>query len=219
MALVFGFDIGTTSIGFAAIELEQDKAAGTIRSLGVRIFPEARDPDGKPLNQTRREKRQQRRQVRRRRSRRRLVNTVLSEAGLLPAYTSPDWPKVMAHDPYALRERGLKEPLAPYELGRALYHLAKRRHFQGRDLQETDEGEEETVEDAAARNDRESTLRALKAEDITLGQWLARKPPSERRRGIHASRSAVREEFEKLWASPGRRPCPAAQRSLPTADN
>ncbi len=44
--IIFGLDIGTTSIGYAVIDHDTDRAAGTILRLGVRIFPEARDPKG-----------------------------------------------------------------------------------------------------------------------------------------------------------------------------
>ena len=55
MALVFGFDIGTTSIGFAVIDHDPGQGTGKIHRLGVRIFPEARDPKALvPLNQGRR---------------------------------------------------------------------------------------------------------------------------------------------------------------------
>ena len=100
MARIFGFDIGTTSIGFAAIDHEPERDTGKILRLGVRVFPEARDPDGTPFNQKRRQKRMVRRQLRRRRLRRRLLNEALHAAGLLPAYGSAEWPKVMTMDPY-----------------------------------------------------------------------------------------------------------------------
>jgi CRISPR-associated endonuclease Csn1 len=124
--LIFGLDIGTTSIGFAAIDLDEANRSGRILRLGARIFPEARDADGTPLNQQRRAKRMLRRQLRRRRERRRSLNELLAAHGLLPAFGGKKWDALMKIDPYALRARGLAEPLAPHELGRALYHLAKR---------------------------------------------------------------------------------------------
>lgn len=199
MLRIFGFDIGTTSIGFAVIDHEPKKKTGTILRLGVRIFPEARDPKGTPLNQQRRQKRMVRRQLRRRRARRRLLNETLKEAGLLPAFDSPEWVEVMAKDPYDLRRRGLSEKLEDYELGRAFYHLAQRRHFKGRDLEEADDKEEETSDEKEAKTDRELTLNALKTEGVTLGEWLSGRSPDERKRGVHASRSVVKKEFEKLW--------------------
>ena len=110
---IFGLDIGTTSIGFAVVDLDERRQSGKILRLGVRIFPEARDPDGTPLNQQRRAKRMMRRQLRRRRERRRSLNELLASAGLLPPFGGDEWRKVMALDPYALRARGLDEPLAP----------------------------------------------------------------------------------------------------------
>ncbi len=200
MARIFGFDIGTTSIGFAVIDHDPDAEAGSILRLGVRIFPEARDPDGTPLNQQRRQKRMVRRQLRRRRLRRRLLNEALHEAGLLPKFDQPEWRVVMAAEPYALRKRGILEALNAYELGRAIYHLAQNRHFKGRDLEDAEEGEEEDADEKKAKTNRESTLAALRKEKVTLGTWLAQREPLDRKRGIHANRSVVQEEFDKLWA-------------------
>lgn len=198
---IFGFDIGTTSIGFAVIDHDPVRETGKILRLGVRIFPEARDPDGTPLNQNRRQKRMVRRQLRRRRMRRRMLNEELSTAGFLPTFGSPEWPIVMNGDPLQLRERGLVEPLTPHEFGRAIYHLAQRRHFKGRDLEESNGESEEAADEKAAKDSRESTLQTLKTEAVTLGQFLAGKNPHDRKRGVHASRSAVFSEFEQLWAS------------------
>jgi CRISPR-associated endonuclease Csn1 len=195
--LVFGFDIGTTSIGSAVARVDGE-AQERIPHTGVRIFPEARDPEGTPLNQQRRAKRMARRQLRRRRQRRRALNGLLADAGLLPRFDSAEWRTVMAIDPYELRRRGLSEPLTPYELGRALYHIAKRRHFKARDLEEG-EAEDGTPDDEKrATSAREETVTALKTRGVTLGQWLAEKPEGERRRGVHATRQVVAKEFEKM---------------------
>jgi CRISPR-associated endonuclease Csn1 len=203
---IFGFDIGTTSIGFAAIDIDEAGRQGSILRLGARIFPEARDPDGTPLNQQRRSKRMMRRQLRRRKERRKALNVMLSDAGLLPSFSSPDWNKVMSADPYALRARGLAEALEPYEIGRALYHLAKRRHFKARDLEEesgaqeeSKQGSETAADEKAAQSNREATLKALNGAHTTLGRWLAEKPDGERKRGIHATRDVVANEFKAFW--------------------
>ncbi len=116
--------------------------------------------------------------------------------------------------PYELRAHAVNdaEALTPLEFGRVLYHLAKRRHFKGRDLEDNDgsasgegeTGEKESADEKKARNDREATLNALNAEKkkdpkITLGAWLAKRGPHDRKRGVHATRAVVEEEFEKLW--------------------
>jgi len=200
MARIFGFDIGTTSIGFAAINYEPNTQTGSILRMGVRVFPEARDPDGTPLNQTRRQKRMARRQIRRRRARRRMLNEALHEAGLLPRFGTPEWTALMASDPYALRRRALSEPLSAHELGRALYHLAHRRHFKTRDLAETDETAE-SPDEKEAKTNRETTLQALKQSGATLGAWLDGRGPHDRKRGVHATRAVVAAEFAKIWAA------------------
>jgi CRISPR-associated endonuclease Csn1 len=206
--LIFGLDVGTTSIGFSVINHDVIRGVGEIPcgGLGVRIFPEARDPRLTPLNQNRRDKRMVRRQLRRRRMRRRALNECLAEFGLLPRFGSELWHELMAMDPYGLRARGLSERLAPHEFGRAVYHLAQQRHFKGRDLAEGAD-EDEALDEKEAKTNRESTLEALKTTGQTLGQLLYEKgrnsPPEkggyERRRGVHADRAAVADEFERLW--------------------
>jgi CRISPR-associated endonuclease Csn1 len=202
MPLIFGLDIGTTSIGFAVIEHDWDRSAGNIRRLGVRIFPEARDPEGVPLNQERRAARL------RRRDRRQLLSDLLCEVRLLPARNSSEWNKVMGHDPYVLREKAFKgKALSEHEVGRALYHLAKRRHFKGRDIDEISDGSEsgdqndaaEEKDEKKAKAEREATLTALKQDNVTLGACLARRGSHERKRGVHATRKVVEEEFDKVW--------------------
>ncbi len=199
MKTIFGFDIGTTSIGWAVIRVSDEVDKGSIIALGVRIFPEARDPDGTPLNQQRRLARHIRRQVSRRRGRRRDLNSFLAEHGFLPTFGGPEWADAMALDPYQLRHQGLARELSAYELGRALYHLSKRRHFRGRDLEEV--GAEETKEKAdekEAKSAREKLVKALKDTGQTLGGYLSSLPPGERKRGHHALRENVLSEFRVL---------------------
>ena len=135
MPRIFGLDIGTTSIGFAVIDHTAEPARGEILRLGVRIFPEARNPKGTPLNQERRQARTRRRQLRRRRERRRFLGKSLIQAGLLPSRHTPEWNELMKTDPYDLRRRAFEgQSLGPYEAGRAIYHLAQRRHFKGSEI-------------------------------------------------------------------------------------
>ncbi|WP_349368283.1 type II CRISPR RNA-guided endonuclease Cas9 [Salinarimonas sp.] len=196
MPTALGLDLGTTSIGFALIE---EGAAPMIRALGVRLYPEARDADGAPLNQARRLARAMRRRLRRRRERKRALGELLASVGLIPSYGSPERARVMARDPYDLRLRGLTEPLAPHDVGRALHHLAQRRHFAGRDAAEREGASAAPpADEVAAASAREETLARLAASGTTLGAFLARTPPSERRRGVHATRAVVAEELARL---------------------
>lgn len=235
MALVFGFDIGTTSIGFAVIDHDPGQSNGKIHRLGVRIFPEARDPKALvPLNQDRRAARMRRRQLRRRRERRQELGTLLHRHGFLPgrdlSTRDSAWDRVMGVDPYLLRKwafnlqqadseqaEQVKLPewafegdrLSPHAVGRSIYHLAQRRHFKGRDLDEIagDDGTEAGSRDAdqeekdqQAMSKRDETRKALQQEGKTLGAWLAERGPDKRKRGVRALRQDVEDEFDQIWA-------------------
>lgn len=195
---ILGLDLGTASVGFALIDYDRVAHQGEIVHMGVRIFPETRDAKTAiPLNQQRREKRLVRRQIRRRRRRRKELSEFLHSLGLLPKYGTPDWTDLMKEDPYELRRRGLLEKLSKFELGRALYHLSKRRHFSGRDHTLEDENREEEV-DKQATEDRESLLSELNKSGLTLGEWLANLDPGIRKRNRLASRTVVIDEFSRL---------------------
>lgn len=188
---IWGFDLGTTSIGFAVIEHDPSAEQGRIHRLGVRIFPEGVTEDKKePRNKTRREKRLMRRGIRRRKLRRRLLNETLASAGLLPRFGTPEWSDAMSGDPYALRRDGLSRPLAPHELGRAIYHLAKRRGFAGRRVEE----KKNDADEAAAKEDAKRL--GLEIGERTLGAFLAGQP---KKRGRHHTRDMIADEFERLW--------------------
>lgn len=135
MQTIWGFDLGVTSVGFAVIRWDgwsTPEGNGEIVRLGVRVFPETREIDtqgpGAPLNAGRRQKRLMRRQVRRRRWRRVHLRALLAEAGLLPDERAQP---PTGQDPYALRARGLEGALSAEEAGWAIFHLLKRRGFQG----------------------------------------------------------------------------------------
>ena len=203
MSRIFGLDIGTTSIGFAVIDHDAESEKGEILRLGVRIFPEPRDPQGTPLNQERRQARLRRRQLRRRRERRCHVSITLFQAGLLPPRHSPEWDALMKTDPHALRRRAFEgESLGPHEIGRAIYHLAQRRHYTGNDPDGSAAGPENPALGGGGRKAaaaRMETARTLKREEKTLGAWIADHGPHERKRGILATREIVREEFDRIW--------------------
>ncbi|MGI8526561.1 MAG: type II CRISPR RNA-guided endonuclease Cas9 [Pseudolabrys sp.] len=190
---IWGIDLGTTSIGFAVIDHDPARESGRIHRLGVRIFPEGVTEDKKePRNKTRRTKRLMRRGIRRRKLRRRLLNEALSASGLLPRYGTAEWNTAVAQDPYELRREGLTRALLPDELGRAIYHLAKRRGFAGRAAEEKKTDPDEMAATADAQK-----LAAEKG-GRTLGAFLAGQP---KKRGRHHTRDMVRDEFDKLWSA------------------
>lgn len=209
MTLIFGFDIGTTSVGWAVVREGED--AGKIEKMGVRIFPETRDSKTlETLNQTRRAKRIMRRQLRRKKWRRRHIQELLREAGLLPGYGTLAWRTLMQSDPYALRVKALHEKLSPEEVGRTLYALLKRRGYHSNSQQLI--GEEGNAEDTDTSKKVETLRDALHGQ--TLGQFLIHQP--RKRLGklsfpqtsdgqpVYPGRSMVQDEFDQLWKSQAR---------------
>jgi hypothetical protein len=110
--LVFGFDVGTGSIGYAV------RKGADFKDVGVLIC----DSEGSDLSK-RRDLRRQRRTLRSRRYRRQWFADELIKLGLPKPAPPPD-------DPISLRLRALNgEALKPQELHAALTHLFKRRGY------------------------------------------------------------------------------------------
>ncbi|HEY3271212.1 MAG TPA: type II CRISPR RNA-guided endonuclease Cas9 [Geothrix sp.] len=107
--------------------------------------------------------------------------------------------------PYALRAKALVEPLEPFALGRALYHLAQRRGFKSNRKAARKEGEEET---GKVRGGIESLRQRMTSEAApTLGSLFSRHNPEDhsaspnhRIRGRYTSRDMIETEFEAIWA-------------------
>ena len=110
--LVFGFDVGTGSIGYAV------RKGDKFLDVGVLIC----DSEGSDLSK-RRELRRQRRTLRSKQYRRQWFAKELIKIGLSKPVQPP-------HDPISLRLRALNgEKLKPEELYTALTHLFKRRGY------------------------------------------------------------------------------------------
>ena len=125
-----GLDIGTSSIGWAVLDLDKKR----IHDLGVRIFERPEDPqNGDSLAKPRRDARSARRRLKRRRQRLNHLKQFFVDQDILTKdrveevldYKS-DFNKL---DIYALRSKALTEELSPEELLKVLYQIAKRRGF------------------------------------------------------------------------------------------
>lgn len=191
---VWGFDLGTTSIGFAVVRHDPANKSGEIIKTGVRIFPEGiTEKELEPRNKRRREKRMARRQIRRRRERRVELSRRFHALGMLPRFGSDDWQDLMNLDPYQLRAEGMTRRLELPEAGRALYHLAQRRGFKSA---------RKTIESVSGEDEETGVVKQgiseLKQElgGKTLGQHLLQQ---EEKRGRYLGRDMVMEEFEGLW--------------------
>ncbi|RYC72502.1 type II CRISPR RNA-guided endonuclease Cas9 [Candidatus Nanosynsacchari sp. TM7_ANC_38.39_G1_1] len=125
-----GLDIGTSSVGWAVLDLDKKR----IHDLGVRIFERPEDPqNGDSLAKPRRDARSARRRLKRRRQCLNNLKQFFVDQNILTKnqveevldYKS-DFNKL---DVYGLRARALTEELSPEELLKVLYQIAKRRGF------------------------------------------------------------------------------------------
>ncbi len=136
-----GLDLGTNSLGWAILGLDDDNTiTGNIIDMGVRIFSDGRVPKtGEPLAIERRNARSIRRNIYRKKIRRYRLFKLLQSQGLFPLDKS-DAQCIKCMNPYELRVKALDSKLNPYELGRVLFNLGVRRGFKSnrKDLTESD---------------------------------------------------------------------------------
>jgi len=201
-----GIDLGTNSIGWWAFKVVKDGTGENARwriteSLdgGVGIFPEGREITtsglvGDSNAVQRRDARSMRRNRDRGNNREKSLKKILTETGLLPKVqeekdrlfrnqkkTNGDPERF---NPYRLRAEALKRPLEPFELGRALANLGKRRGYKSNRKEASDD-------DGGKLKERIDELhKTLKGR--TLGQYLweafqeqnTREAAGEKRSGI-----------------------------------
>lgn len=163
MAKILGLDLGTNSIGWAIVE--KDGSEFSLVDKGVRIFSEGVKSE-KGIESSRAAERTGYRSARKLKYRRKLRKyetlKVLSINGMCPLSLQEveDWKKsgfknyplnpdflkwLKTNDnsnanPYFFRDRASKEKVHPFELGRALYHIAQRRGFLSNRLDQSAEG-------------------------------------------------------------------------------
>ena len=124
-----GLDIGTNSIGWAVLELNDEGNPQNIQASGVRIFSDGRTPKSKAtLKATRREVRSARRRRDRYLQRRTFLLDELTKLGLFPE-NEDERLELQKLNPLELRATALKCQLPLHHIGRALFHLNQRRGF------------------------------------------------------------------------------------------
>ncbi len=200
-----GLDIGANSIGWAALALDANGDPCGVLAMGSRVFPDGRAPEtrsgpGASLAVGRRLARGQRRRRRRYLRRRGGLMKALVACGLMPA-SAKERKALARRDPYALRKRALSEPLAPYDLGRAVFHMNQRRGFKSN---RKAGGAEDKKKATQARLDRDGLRDSLG--DRQLGEYLAdrreRRKPVRARPGqeLYPERAMYEREFDEMRA-------------------
>ena len=202
-------DMGTSSIGWCLIRLNSSAEPIAIIRMGVRIFPDGRNPkDGTSLAVTRRGARQMRRRRDRLLKRKARLMASLTRLGFFPQ-DNAQRRELIGLDPYALRKTGLYEALTGPEFARALFHINQRRGFLSNrktDKKDNDSGAlKSAIKELRVKLDEENCQ--------TLGEWLAKrhqarlsvrarlhgKKKSDRAYDFYADRAMIEHEFDVLW--------------------
>jgi len=190
--LVFGFDVGTGSIGYAVRKGNEFKDAGVLIC----------ESEGSDLSK-RRDLRRQRRTLRSKKYRRTWFANELTKLGLVK-------PENPSNDPIALRVRALNgETLKPEELHAALTNLFRRRGYSKvpwaniektvkeparLKKDENDEGVKEKVEEIRVKLGSKHPCQFLAEEKARVGN----SPTDKWARKIYWPREVLQNEFEAI---------------------
>ncbi len=201
---VLGLDLGTNSLGWAAVNLGEDNKPRSVLDMGVRIYPDGRNPkDKSSLATQRRIPRGMRRRRDRYLERRDHLMGVLIAYGLMPP-DKDERKKIERVDPYQVRARALDHAVTPYELGRALFHLNQRRGFKSNRKAAGGDDKEQTKTKAEMA---ELRRRIEESGSRTLGEYLNRRRQagrSVRARsgfGLYPDRALYATEFDSIRAA------------------
>lgn len=205
-----GLDLGSTSIGWSLVEINDKSEAIDIIDMGVRIFSDGREAKSKaPLSVKRRESRGIRRNHDRFLERRTNLIKVFTEKGFL-AENYNDNKDVFVKNPYYLRVRALDEKVELNEFARLILHLAQRRGFKSN-------RKDKTKESGSMKKAINETIEILNSQNFrTIGELLYQKNQaeqihkkpsirfrydknSEMQNLIFPSRGLMEDEFNKIW--------------------
>ena len=197
-----GLDVGTNSIGWAAVSLDAKEYPCGVLDMGVRIFSDGRNPrDGSSNAVKRRIPRGQRRLRDRYLRRRAELLDKLIEFGLMPREDQARKDLAASLDPYELRAKALDCTLKPHELGRVLFHLDQRRGFKS-NRKAGGEDEDEAKKTRGQIDQLRGRIEESGAR--TLGEFLARRRKKSRlvrarpESGLYPDRAMYEAEFDAI---------------------
>lgn len=219
MKTIWGFDLGTASIGNAVITTDNEGKPIEIKHMGVRIVPQTDADSGKDgaftqflsgnaisKNAKRTQRRTQRKGYDRYQMRRATLITALKNNGMQPDESCMGLEKLAL---WSLRSRAASERITLPELGRVLLHLNQKRGYKSARAEGNTKEDTDYVKTV---NGRYEQLREL---GLTVGQYLyeelakAQRKKEEpknkqyedfRVKDLVYPRAAYMEEFDRIMA-------------------
>jgi CRISPR-associated endonuclease Csn1 len=209
-----GLDLGSTSIGWAITELDKNNEPKRIVKCGVRIVPDGRNDKSKePLTVHRTTQRGIRKNRDRYLNRSKDIINFLVKNELFPK-SKEEKENLKKLNPIELRVLALDEKVSKHELGRAIWHLSKKRGFKSnRKIDKSDAKESSVIKQAIAR-----LAEKLESHNCrTIGEYLyqlnAKIPKNKQHKkqslkfdnykdkndGIFPNRKLIKDEFIQIW--------------------
>jgi len=211
-----GLDVGTASLGLAAVSLNTDRQPEDLVWRAIRIFSEPLENDQGKLKSkkaARREARMQRRQIDRRRARAKGIAALGNLLGLTPQPPQPDNGSNLPQ----LRALAARERVELNDLLHVFLRMAKRRGYAGEFRPKKEGAKLGEVEGGS--NDLKAAMRQLAeakgVETVTLGEYLYHRlqqglPTKLKVKennsdtsiplpNLYALRGQVEAEFDHLW--------------------
>ena len=165
-----GLDVGSNSLGWCVLELNEDGEPFRIEAAGSRIFSDGRQVKTKAtLKAERRTARSARRRQDRYKQRRTYLLYELTRLGLFPENKS-DRLAIQKLNPFELRAKALTGKLPLYHIGRALFHINQRRGFKSNRKDRSEESSKGMVS---------NSVRALLEEMGLIGEALTKEEYSK----------------------------------------
>lgn len=193
-----GLDVGTSSVGLAAVALddagrERGLICSTVAIFAEPLLPATKGGVGEPKKASRRRARQMRRQIWRKAQRLRRIADLFERVGLEQYTVARDDGQTI----HALRARSAKERIELPELMRVFLKLAKRRGYRG-ELRER-QGEKDKAIVAGGIGKLRTQLNGR-----LLGEYLAERFEQRtslklKEAGLYAHREMVEAEFNAIW--------------------
>ena len=209
-----GIDVGSNSLGWFVVWLNDQGEPIGLGPGGVRIYPDGRDPKSKESNAAdRRVARGLRRRRDRYLKRRETLLKLLVAHGLMPADAAAR-KALESLDPYELRAKALDETLPAHHVGRALFHLNQRRGFlSNRKTEKKKDSEAGAIKVAAGKLQEAMQTSGAR----TLGEFLAgrhrvraavrarnRSTGAKAEYDFYPTRQMLLDEFEAIWSKQAR---------------
>src|SRR6266404_1363077 len=204
-----GLDVGSNSLGWFMVWLDEKGDPKELGPGGVRIYPDGRDPQSKTSNAVdRRMARGARRRRDRYLKRRSNLMSLLIEHGLMPGDVAAR-KALEALDPYEFRAKALDQPLLAQQIGRALFHLNQRRGFLSNRKTEQKDNDAGAIKQAAGKlHELMQTAGARTLGELFYGRQRTRQYVRARNRSTGAkaeyefypTRQLLLDEFDTIWA-------------------